>query len=300
MIMLVGPTAVGKTQLAIGIAEKLKAQIISIDSRQIYKYMDIGTAKPSLEERERVKHHLIDFVEPNEDYNVYLFVRDVIRVMSSLRDTPVLFVGGSGLYVDALTKGILEGVPADKDLRQRLQRMETEEPGTLRKKLLEVDPESARRIHPNDLKRTVRALEVWYKTHKRISDLQKRVKPVAHFKLIYLLRDRDELYDRINKRVDSMLKRGLVEEVESILKRGYSEDLNSLKTIGYQETISYLKGKISYAEMVELIKRNTRHFARRQIMWFNRYSDAVRVNLSECGCSEVTNMVEKYMNKKAC
>ena len=277
-----GPTAVGKTELMIEVCEKMGCEIISMDSRQIYRYMDIGTAKPTLEERERVPHHMIDILDPDEYYNAYMYRKDSMKVVEDIekRGKLPVFVGGTGLYADALTRGIFEGVPADENIRKELKKLHEREPGILRKMLEDFDPEAAKKIHPNDLKRTIRALEVYMKTGKRISELQKEAKPAGKFRIIILWRERKELYERINGRVEKMIEMGLVDEVKRLLEMGYGKDLNSMKTIGYRETIEYLEGKYDFDHYVHVLKRNTRHFARRQIIWSRRYEDALKLNLT--------------------
>ncbi|PLV59244.1 tRNA (adenosine(37)-N6)-dimethylallyltransferase MiaA [Thermotoga sp. KOL6] len=277
-----GPTAVGKTDIMVEVCEELGAEIISMDSRQIYRYMDIGTAKPTPEQRRKVPHYMIDILDPDEYYNAFLYRKDSLKVMEDiLRKGKIpVYVGGTGLYADALVRGIFEGVPADENVRRELRELERKEPGILRKMLEEFDPEAATRIHPNDLKRTIRALEVYMKTGRRISELQKKTKGDDRFFIVVLTRERYDLYNRINKRVDKMIEMGLVDEVKRLLNMGYSKDLNSMKTIGYKEVIDYLEGKYDFDRMVHLIKRNTRHFARRQIIWFKRYEDAVWYNLT--------------------
>ncbi|KAF2959974.1 MULTISPECIES: tRNA (adenosine(37)-N6)-dimethylallyltransferase MiaA [unclassified Thermotoga] len=277
-----GPTAVGKTDVMIEVCEEIGAEIVSMDSRQIYRHMDIGTAKPTPEQRKRVPHHMIDIIDPDEYYNAFMYRKDSLKVVEDVlkRGKIPVYVGGTGLYTDALVRGIFEGVPADENIRKELRELEKREPGILRKMLEEFDPEAATRIHPNDLKRTIRALEVYMKTGRRISELQKEAKGDDRFFIIVLTRERHELYERINKRVDKMIEIGLVDEVKKLLEMGYSKDLNSMKTIGYREVIDYLEGKYDFDRMIHLIKRNTRHFARRQIIWFKRYKEAVWYNLT--------------------
>jgi len=283
ILIVSGPTGVGKTELMLEVCEKANGEIVSMDSRQIYRYMDIGTAKPSPKDRERVPHHMIDILNPDEYYNAFLYRKDSLKVMEEIlkKGRIPVFVGGTGLYADALVRGIFEGVPADENVRRKLRELEEREPGILRKMLEEFDPESATRIHPNDMKRTIRALEVYMKTGMRISDLRKRAKGSDRFKIVVL--NREELYRRINERVEKMLKDGLIEETKKLLDMGYSRNLNSLNTIGYKEVIDYLDGKIDYDKMKHLIKRNSRRFARRQIIWYRRYDDAVWIDLSELG-----------------
>lgn len=283
MIIIAGPTAVGKTEIALSVCQNVGGQVVSVDSRQIYKYMDIGTAKPTPAQRKLVKHYLIDIVEPDEYYSVYQFRRDAIGAASKIiKEGKIpIFVGGTGLYIDSLLKGIFDGVPKDEKLRSELLQLEKENAGSLRKLLEQYDPQAASKIHKNDLKRTIRALEVCLKSGKKFSELQKEISPAGRFTLIILNRDRKELYDRINKRVDKMIEEGLIDEVEDLRKKGYTKELNSMKTIGYQEVIEYMEGKVDYESMIEKIKKNTRHFARRQLIWFRRYKDAIILNLSE-------------------
>ncbi len=290
-----GPTGVGKTELMIEICEEIGAEIISMDSRQIYRYMDIGTAKPTLEQRARVPHHMIDLLDPDEYYNAFMYRKDALKVVEEVvkRGKIPVFVGGTGLYADALMRGIFEGVPADENIRKELRELERREPGTLRKMLEEFDPEAATRIHPNDLKRTIRALEVYMKTGRRISELQKETKGDERFFVIVLTRERNELYERINRRVDEMVRNGLVEEVKKLLEMGYSKDLNSMKTIGYKEVVGFLEGRYDFQKMVHFIKRNTRHFARRQLIWFKRYEDAIWYNLSQVEKEEAKRKIKE-------
>ncbi|KAF2958207.1 tRNA dimethylallyltransferase [Thermotoga sp. Ku-13t] len=300
MIILAGPTGVGKTDLAIEVALRLGAEIISVDSRQIYKHMDIGTAKPTLQQREAVPHHLIDIVYPDEYYSVYNFRTDALRAIEEIRKRGrlPLLVGGTGLYIDSLVRGIFEGAPRNESIRQNLLEKELKEPGSLRKMLEKIDPEAASRIHVNDLKRTIRALEVWLQTGRTISELQRNAKPAGNFRIVILTRDRRELYDRINLRVEKMIKEGLIDEVKSLLRMGYSKDLNAFKTIGYQEVIEHLEGRESFERTIEKIKRNTRHFARRQLIWFRKYRDSIWLDANDEGVLEkIVKIVEEDAHK---
>lgn len=273
VLIIVGPTAVGKTRLALQIAQKLNAEIISADSRQIYRYMDIGTAKPTPEEYTAVPHHFIDIKNPDEDYNAGVFgreARDRVQQLFEAGKTP-LVAGGAGFYIRALVDGLQSPPAGDPKIKTRLKaRVLAEGLPVLRSELEQVDPVAAERIHPNDQQRTLRALEFFELTGKPFSSFQKKAPEPANFQpcFVGLTRERQQLYEIIETRVENMLAAGLVEEVRSLLDRGYSPDLNALQTVGYLEVVDYLEGKHSFAEMVELIKKNTRNYAKRQLTWF--------------------------------
>jgi len=274
-IILSGPTGAGKTDLVVVLSELLPLEVISMDSRQIYKYMDIGTAKPDPFQLSKVKHHMIDIIEPCDYFNAFLYqkmAKEIEREIWERGKIPI-FVGGTGLYIDALIKGFFEGVPRDENIRRELSRLNEQEPGILRKMLEEFDPEAASRIHPQDIKRTIRALEVYLKTGKRISELQNQ-RVQTEYILIVLNPPREQLYARINSRVEKMIEHGLVEEVRDLVAR-YDKHLDAFKTIGYREIIDYLDGVYSLDMAVHLIKRNTRHYARRQIIYLRRFKDAI-------------------------
>jgi tRNA dimethylallyltransferase len=284
LLCLLGPTAVGKTELTVDLAQRLDAEVISADSRQVYRYMDIGTAKPSPQQRALVPHHVIDCVYPDERFSAAEFQRLADKSMEEIKSRgklPIL-VGGTGLYFRALVDGLFEGPEADDELRERLRR-EAERSGStaLYERLVEVDPEYASRIHPNDLVRIVRALEVYEKTGQPISRLQRQWKSGEtryRFIAFCLIRDRDELYGRIERRVDRMIQEGFVDEVRRLLDMGYSRELNSMRTFGYRELASYLCGEMSFDEAVELTKRRTRQYARRQIIWFRGDDRLIWIN----------------------
>ena len=274
LLVILGPTAVGKTEVAVDLLSKIKGEIISADSRQIYKEMDIGTAKPSKEIREKIPHHLVDVVFPNEVFNAAEFglkARAIIKKLQKEDKLPVL-VGGSGLYIKAAVDGLFVGPGADWHLRKRLrEKADKEGRGALYRELKKVDPEAASHIHPNDERRIVRALEVYELSGEKISAFQRRSSsPLPNVVMVGLRKGRDSLYRSINKRVDKMIKEGLIEEVRGLLARGYSEELPSMQGLGYRQIIGYLKGKYPKEEAVRLIKRDTRRFARRQLNWFKR------------------------------
>jgi tRNA dimethylallyltransferase len=285
-LAIVGPTASGKTKLSLIIAEKINGEIISADSRQIYRYMDIGTAKPTLEERQRVKHYFIDELDPNEEFNAGIFGekgREIIEDIFSRGKIPII-VGGSGLYVKSLIDGFFEGPGADWELREMLYRKASQlGKEAIYEELKKVDPVSAEKIHPNNLKRIIRALEVYYITGKPISQMQKEIKPEINFKTIQigLNWDRKKLYKRIEERVDKMIKDGLIEEVKKLRELGFDKNLNSLQTVGYKEVFDYLDGLISYEQMIYLIKRNSRRYAKRQLTWFRQDKRIIWLDVDE-------------------
>jgi len=276
VIVIAGPTASGKTDLAIKLAHEINGEIISADSMQIYRGMDIGTAKPTMEERQGIPHYLIDIVDPDEEYSVAHFQRDAKNCIKEIlnRGKVPIVAGGTGLYINSLVYNInFSETTADWEYRKQLEEIARDKgPEELHRFLQKVDPVSAEKIHPNNIKRVIRALEVFKTTGKPISQHQlesRTEKPEYEFKIFGLEMDRKILYERINKRVDKMMEMGLYEEVEGLLEK-YSPDLVSLQGIGYKEIISAIKGEYSLEEAVEKIKLNTRHLAKRQITWFKK------------------------------
>lgn len=276
VLVIVGPTGVGKTQVSLRLADILNGEVVSLDSRQVYKYMDIGTAKPTKEEIKRVAHHLIDVVCPDEKFTAADYgkkAREAIREITERKRQPIV-VGGSGLYLKALEKGFFQGPKEDEKLRKRLRKEESKF-GLyyLYKKLDEVDPKAALRIHPNDSVRIIRALEVYELTGKPITCLQEEgaYEPFEmDFVKIGLTLDRKKLYERIDGRVNKMISEGFLEEVKGLREKGYSSELKAFKTVGYQELFSYLEGKIDFPSAIERIKSNTRRYAKRQLTWFRK------------------------------
>lgn len=282
--VILGPTAVGKTAVGIAAADALNGEIVSADSRQIYRGMTIGTAKPSKGELGRVKHHLIDILEPDELFSAGEFVH---RAMAAIEDIasrgklPIV-VGGAGLYIRALTRGIFNGESSDADFRTELQ-CQYEQGGSedLLAQLRRIDPEYAGKVHLNDKKKLVRALEIYHSTGMAISELNLVqgdgwIAPVS----VGLELPREALYELINQRVEAMIEAGLIEEVENLRSKGYGRDLNSINSPGYVEVYDYLDGNIGYDEMIELIKRNTRRYAKRQITWFRKEEGVRWVDVS--------------------
>ncbi len=279
VIVIVGPTCSGKTQISLKLASLIPSEIISADSRQVFKHLDIGTAKPSKSELKKIPHHLINVLEPSEYYNASIFEKDCEKIIDKLfkeNKSPVV-VGGSGLYIQALVDGIFEIADIDEDYRKDLLKKRKDFGNEfLYKELKKVDPESASKMLPQNWKRIIRALEVYHSTgipiwkhHKKhLSESNKKEK--YKFMQFGLNWEREKLYKNIDTRVDEMIEKGIVEEVRNILKIGYGKDLNSLNTVGYKEIIQYLEGNINLERAVELIKRNTRHYAKRQLTWFKK------------------------------
>lgn len=296
VIVIVGPTASGKTDLSIRLAKELNGEIISADSMQIYKRMTIGTAKPTKEEMQGIPHHMIDIIEPNDDFNVAKYkdmAEEKIEEILSRGKQPII-VGGTGLYVETLVKGI-EFFDIENDLvyRAKLEN-EVNEKGVdwLFDELKKVDPEAAKVIDKNNIRRVIRALEIYKVTGKTKTQLDKEsVKGSKYDYIIFgLLWNREELYERINLRVDIMLKDGLIEEVKSLLdNEGFSK--TALQGLGYKEVVEYLEEKASYEEMVEKIKIETRRYAKRQMTWFKRNQDIVWLE-----AADKQGMFEKVLN----
>lgn len=272
LVVLVGPTAVGKSDLAIELAERLNGEIISADSRLIYRGMDIGTAKPSAEDRARIKHHLIDVSTPDEAWTLSRFQRTANKVIKEIhsRNKLPIFVGGTGQYVRAVIEGWdIPKVKPQPELRKSLERW-ADDIGRdeLHKRLMILDPISGAKIDPTNLRRTIRALEVILTTGKLFSEQKGQSPPPYQILIVGLERPRSELYARVDTRINKMLEAGLIEEVKELLEAGYSPRLPALSAIGYREIIAYLEGKISLIEAIQEIKRNTRIFVRRQANWF--------------------------------
>ena len=299
LLIIAGPTAVGKTDIGIILAGRLGGEIISADSMQIYKNMDIGTAKPNPEERQGIEHHMIDIINPDEDFSVAEFqklAKNIIDDLVSNEKLPII-VGGTGLYVNSLiydmdfTKSV-----SNWQLRKELQD-EAESMGNeyVHNKLKAINPDLASRIHPNNIRRVIRAIEVYYETGGTMGDFSKDIVLSDDYESFFegLTRNRKELYGRINKRVDIMIEQGLIKEVKDLLNLGYSEDLVSFKGLGYKEIVGYLKGEYDLDEAVRVLKRNTRRYAKRQLTWFRRYSNINWYNVSDYQTDE--NLIEQIV-----
>jgi tRNA dimethylallyltransferase len=276
LIVIVGPTAVGKTALAIELAQQFEGEIVSADSRQIYRGMDIGTAKPTREEQATAPHHLIDIIAPDEPYTLANYQADAYAAIDVIlaRGKQPLLVGGTGLYVHAVVEGLrIPHVPPNPELRAQLER---EDGLALYERLCALDPGAATRIDPRNVRRTIRALEVCLTTGEKFSELGKSEPPPYRITQIGLTLSRPELYARIDARVDRMIKQGLVAEVEGLVAKGYNWDLPSMSGLGYREMGEYLRGEMSLDEAVMNIKRHTRDFIRRQYAWFRLKDERIR------------------------
>lgn len=287
-IIIIGQTATGKSRLAIELAQKINGEIISADSMQVYRGMDIGTAKPTLEERQGIPHHLIDIRNPGEEWTVSDFVGETQNSKSKIQkqDKIPIIAGGTGLYLWSLLEGFsFPIIEANKEVRARLETVPTP---TLYSQLSTIDPIAAAKINQNDKKRIIRALEVFELTGKPISEIQENGKQKAESgtqgaenrMIIGLTLPREELYERINNRVDDMIKKGLIDEVQGLLDKGYAKELNSFQALGYKEVVKYLDGEWDKEQMIEELKKRTRNFAKRQMTWFKRFKDVRWIDVS--------------------
>ncbi|MBY0088680.1 tRNA (adenosine(37)-N6)-dimethylallyltransferase MiaA [Brevibacillus sp. M2.1A] len=278
LVVIIGPTAVGKTQLSLELAEQFDGEIISGDSMQVYRGMDIGTAKAEPEELASIPHHLIDIKNPDEEYSVAMFQESAAGLITDINQRGKLpfIVGGTGLYIESVTHRFqFSTTSQDPELRDRLQRLaDSEGVEALHARLADVDPITAERLHPNDVKRVIRALEIYESSGYKMSDFQLRAQHSPYdLVMIGLTMDRAKLYERINHRVELMIEAGLVEEVRELLDAGYDASLVSMQGLGYKELIPYLYGEITLEKAVNDIQQRTRHFAKRQLSWFRRMEE---------------------------
>lgn len=308
LIVLTGPTAAGKTELSIALAKKLNGAIISADSMQVYKYMNIGSAKIRPEEMQGVRHYLVDVLDPREEFHVARFQQMAKEAMDEIYrngQLPIV-VGGTGFYIQALLKDIdFDESSGELPCRKELEETARREGGAvLYERLKQVDPESAEAIHPNNVKRVIRALEFYQETGQPISlhnKEQKEKQPPYTYAYFVLNDDRARLYERIDRRVDRMVEQGLVGEVRWLKEHGYDRSLVSMQGLGYKELFPYLDGTCSLEEAVEIIKRDTRHFAKRQITWFKREPDVIWLNQQEFGYDKekiLKRMLELWEERK--
>lgn len=285
LIILTGPTSVGKTSLSISLAKAIDGEIISADSMQVYKYMDIGTAKITRDEMDGIPHYLISELDPDEEFNVFKFqqfAKKYIKIIREKNKIPIL-VGGTGFYIQAVLYNInFEENDSDNSYRKELEELfESKGSRYLHGILTDCDPLSANEIHPNNGKRIIRALEYFRQTGESISvhnkEQRKQESPYL-YQYFVLNKDRAKLYETINKRVDVMIDKGLVEEVEELKDMGYTRDMVSMQGLGYKEILDYIEGTCSLDEAIETLKRDTRHYAKRQLTWFRREKDVIWVN----------------------
>jgi tRNA dimethylallyltransferase len=301
IVIVLGPTAVGKSEVALHLAESVNGEIVNADSQQVYRLMDIGTGKPSKADRERVRHHVIDVVAPNEEFNAALFRRlatESIRQIHA-RGRNVIVCGGTGLYLKALTRGLFEGPGQDPEVRQTLeQEIAANGVASLYRRLEKIDPAVGSTIHPNDRQRIVRALEVYQLTGRPLSEWQKehafQEDPFDVLK-VGLLRERDELYDCISHRSEQMIQQGLLDEVRGLVARGFDLDLKPLRSVGYRQMGQVLRGTRSLNDAVEEMKQETRHLAKRQLTWFRR-DDEIRWFHPEEQSKEIESAVASFLS----
>lgn len=302
VIVICGPTASGKTSLSIQLAKQINGEIISSDSMQIYKEMNIGTAKPTIEEMDGIKHYLIDFVEPNQRYSVAEFKKDAEKAIDEIISkgkTPII-VGGTGLYVDSLIYGIeYQDIKIDEQYRRELEEIaEKQGLNTLYEQAKKIDSKAMEKISPNDKKRIMRVLEIYKATGKTKTEQEEesRKKELKYdYKVFAINMEREKLYERINKRVDIMIEQGLIQEVENLLKK-YTEFPTAMQGLGYKEVVEYLEGKTTKEEMIEKIKMETRRYAKRQITWFKKNKQTVWINGLEDKQNNIQIILEGIKN----
>lgn len=301
IIIIAGPTAVGKTDLSIELAKTLSTEIISADSVQIYEKLDIGSAKPTLEEMAGIKHHLIDVVSPFDSFSVSDYAKAAKAAIKGLHDQgkiPVI-VGGTGLYINALLYEMdFSESAADPEFRESMEKLARESGGeVLYQRLCDIDPDAAKRVHPNNLKRVIRALEINHITGRPMADFASDPKPTEDYEVLLfgLTRDREQLYDRINRRVHIMFEQGLLKEVDGLKNLGLDDSFQSMQGIGYKEVLTYYKGGMTYDELVDAIQQGSRHYAKRQFTWFKRYDNIKWLNLDELSTEDAISEILKYL-----
>lgn len=305
LVILTGPTAVGKTKLSVALAKRINGEIISADSMQVYRRMNIGTAKVTEDEKDNVPHHLIDILEPWEDFNVVAFqsyAKNAVKDILDRGKIPIV-VGGTGFYIQALLYGIdFTENENDVSLRKQLEEESDKDGGiALHQYLMQVDPAAAKAIHPNNRKRVIRAVEFYKLTGQQISEhneAQRMNETIYNSAYFVLNMDRDKLYRRIDYRVDLMVKDGLVEEVQNLLAEGCTPNMISMQGLGYKEIIRYLNHEISLEEAVYILKRDTRHFAKRQLTWFRRERDVIWLNKDEAESNVLNDIISSLKDKK--
>ena len=300
IIVICGPTGIGKTTVAIDLAQHCGGQIIGADSMQIYKHMDIGTAKPTAEERARVVHHMVDIVAPDEHFDAARYAGHARKIVAELCRRHILpfVVGGTGLYIKALLYGLFNDDASDPQIRARLKtEAKTRGIDTLYRRLKRLDPETAERLHPNDTYRILRALEVVEASGKPLSRHHRKhgfaEQPFYALK-IGLEMDRERLYERINQRVDAMLAAGFLDEVKNLLARGYAADLKAMQSIGYRHLVDAIQGRITLGECLRTLKRDHRRYAKRQLTWFNADPEIVWKKPEQI--EEMIRLIDEFVN----
>ncbi|MFO7896662.1 MAG: tRNA (adenosine(37)-N6)-dimethylallyltransferase MiaA [Candidatus Cloacimonadales bacterium] len=303
IIIIQGATASGKSKLAIELAQALDSEIISADSRQVYRKLNIGTAKVSPEEQKQVKHHLIDIVDPDEKYSAGRFVDDASEKIFELHAAAKipLIVGGTGMYVKALLEGLIDIPEADAEVKEKMKKLAAEKSGAeLQQMLAQVDAESAERIETNDLQKLLRALEVWEITGKPISQHYQEQRKLNIFRpfRIFLDLDRKILYQRINQRIDEMIDSGLLKEIDNLLQAGYRENDPGLISVGYREFYPWFRGEQSLEESIRLAKKHSRNYAKRQLTWFRRIEYDLTLHPEKINICEIKQKILKWKDKK--
>ena len=302
-IIICGPTGIGKTAFAIALAKAFQGEIIGADSMQIYRHMDIGTAKPTPVERSMVPHHMLDIVDPDEPFDAETYATLSLSIVMALQARQVLpfVVGGTGLYIKSLIYGLFDARPADKEIRVRLkQEAEKEGAETLFERLKQVDPVTARKLHVNDIYRIIRALEVYETSGIPISDYQQqhRFQESRLTTLKFGLHmNRDQLYDRIDERADVMIQAGLLDEVRRLLESGYSGKLKSMQSIGYRHMLDFLDGRMDWQETIRTLKRDSRRYAKRQMTWFKADREIVWVD--PVASRDVKNRIREFLSEQS-
>lgn len=304
LIVIAGPTASGKTDTAISLSKKIGGEIISADSMQVYKYMNIGTAKPTKEEMQNIPHYLIDELYPNEEFNVMIFQKKAKEYMKEIykKNKIPIIAGGTGFYINALINNI-DFISTVSDESYRIQLYDFAKihgANALHKKLQEIDSVSADTIHENNIKRVARAIEFYHLTGRKFSEYneeEKKKQSPYNVAFIILNMEREKLYERINLRVNKMIEQGLVEEVKNLLEKGYSPNLVSMQGLGYKEIVPYIEGKTTLEQAVEQLKQSTRHFAKRQLTWFRRQTDGLWLDLTNTSKECIINYICDYLTK---
>ena len=306
LVILTGPTAAGKTALSVELAKAIGAEIISADSMQVYRYMDIGSAKITPQEMDGVPHHLVDVLDPREEFNVVRFQQMAKQAAAAIwsRGNIPLVVGGTGFYIQALLYDIdFTETGEDEAFRRQMEQLAREEGDELlHEKLRQVDPESAAAIHFRNRKRVIRALEYFHQTGEKISahnEKERQKESPYRFAYFVLSRQRPQLYERIDRRVDAMMEQGLLDEVRTLKAMGCTRDMVSMQGLGYKEMLSYLDGEMSLEEAVYVLKRDTRHFAKRQLTWFKRERDVIWIQADEAPQEELLERMMRELRARA-